>query len=117
MDGAHNLDGARALAAHARATGVRPHLLFSAMGDKDLTGMRDQLRTMAPRSVTLVRGDNPRYAAAETLQELWGSADPVLDMAAAARKLREPADAPVLVCGSLYFLGDLLRVLGIHPRF
>jgi dihydrofolate synthase/folylpolyglutamate synthase len=117
MDGAHNLDGARALAAHARATGVRPHLLFSAMGDKDLTGMRDQLASIGPRSVTLVRGDNPRYAAAATLRELWNSDLPVLDIEAAAARLREPADAPVLVCGSLYFLGDLLRALDIHPRF
>jgi dihydrofolate synthase/folylpolyglutamate synthase len=117
MDGAHNLDGARALATHARATGVRPHLVFSAMGDKDLTGMRAQLMTMEPRSVTLVRGDNPRYATAEALRELWGAGLPVLDIDSAANRLREPQEGYRLVCGSLYFLGDLLRSLGLVPHF
>jgi len=117
MDGAHNLDGARALAAHARAAGVRPHLMFSAMGDKDLTGMKAQLDTMAPASVTLVRGANPRYATAESLQALWGAGHPVLDIAAAADRLREPAPGPRLVCGSLYFLGDLLKALKLNPTF
>jgi folylpolyglutamate synthase/dihydropteroate synthase len=68
---------------------------------------------MDPASVTLVRGDNPRYASAETLQALWGPRE-VLDIAAAARRLREPLEAdgsPRLVCGSLYFIGDLLKAL------
>jgi dihydrofolate synthase/folylpolyglutamate synthase len=126
MDGAHNLDGARSLAAHAVATGVKPHLLFSAMGDKDLTGMKAQLETMAPASVTLVRGENPRYATAEALRALWGAGLEVLDIPAAAGRLREPRRetstcggpaGPRLVCGSLYFIGDLLKALGIRPTF
>ena len=117
MDGAHNLDGTRTLAAHARATGVHPHVYFSAMGDKDLTGMAGQLRTMAPASVTLVRGENVRYASAEALRAAWGADLEVLDLPGAADRLRLPADAPLLVCGSLYFIGDLLKTLGITPQF
>jgi dihydrofolate synthase/folylpolyglutamate synthase len=116
MDGAHNPHGARSLAAHARATGVRPHLFFSAMGDKDLTGMRTELAAMEPASVTLVRGDNPRYASAEALRELWGADLEVLDIEAAAQRLKQPtnpAAAPRLVCGSLYFIGDLLKALDL----
>jgi dihydrofolate synthase/folylpolyglutamate synthase len=112
MDGAHNPHGARSLAAHARATSVKPHLFFSAMGDKDLTGMKAELSTMEPTSVTLVRGDNPRYATVEVLRALWGPGLEVLDIAAAAQRLREPAAGIRLVCGSLYFIGDLLRALG-----
>jgi dihydrofolate synthase/folylpolyglutamate synthase len=117
MDGAHNLDGARSLAAHARATAVKPHLFFSAMGDKDLTGMQGQLATMAPASVTLVRGTNPRYASAEALRALWGSGLEVLDIPEAARRLRNSHPGCRLVCGSLYFIGDLLKELGIQPTF
>jgi dihydrofolate synthase/folylpolyglutamate synthase len=117
MDGAHNLDGARSLAAHARGTGVKPHLLFSAMGDKDLTGMKAQLETMAPASVTLVRGDNPRYATAEALRALWGAQLDVLDIDTAAQRLRQRHPGVRLVCGSLYFIGDLLKALGIQPTF
>ena len=117
MDGAHNPHGARSLAVHARATGVRPHLYFSAMGDKDLTAMRTELAAMEPASVTLVRGDNPRYATAGALRTLWGAGLEVLDIAEAARRLRAPAQAPRLVCGSLYFIGDLLKALDLRPTF
>jgi folylpolyglutamate synthase/dihydropteroate synthase len=116
MDGAHNLDGARTLAAHARATGVHPHLLFSAMGDKDLAGMARTLKTMAPASVTLVRGENPRYASAQALQAAWGADLEVLDIPTAAARLAQPGPGPRLVCGSLYFIGDLLTTLGINPH-
>lgn len=117
MDGAHNLDGTRTLARHARATGVKPHLIFSAMGDKDLAGMARHLGTIEPASVTLVRGDNVRYASAEALRAVWGADLEVLDLPAAALRLRQPCPELRLVCGSLYFIGDLLRVLGIQPRF
>ena len=122
MDGAHNPHGARSLAGHARATGVRPHLFFSAMGDKDLTGMRAELSRMEPAAITLVRGDNPRYATAEALRALWGAGLEVLDIETAAGRLRQSAGAsapaaPTLVCGSLYFIGDLLRALGLDPTF
>jgi len=116
MDGAHNLDGARRLADHAVATGVRPHLYFSAMGDKDLAGMRDELVRMRPARVTLVRGENPRYATAQALRAVWGEGCEVLDIAQAAARLRAPEATPRLVSGSLYFIGDLLQSLGIDPR-
>lgn len=115
MDGAHNLDGARRLADHAVATGVHPHLYFSAMGDKDLTGMRDQLSRMGPVRVTLVHGENPRYATPGALRAVWGEGCEVLDIAQAAARLKAPDASPRLVSGSLYFIGDLLRSLGIEP--
>ena len=115
MDGAHNLDGARTLSAHAQATGVKPHIWFAAMGDKDLAGMARHLKAMAPASVTLVRGENPRYATAAALRAAWGEDLPVLDLQEAGRALRQSAPGPRLVCGSLYFIGDLLRTLAINP--
>lgn len=116
LDGAHNLDGARRLAEHARATGTRPHLLFSAMGDKDLAGMATELGRIQPAGVTLVRGTrNPRYASVEALRAAWGADREVLDLDQAAARLRQPDATPRLVCGSLYFIGDLLRALGMRP--
>ena len=115
MDGAHNLDGARRLSAHAQACGVKPHLIFSAMGDKDLAGMAASLLAMEPISVTLVRGENPRYATAEALTAVFGEQLQVLDIHEAAARLRQPCGEFRLVCGSLYFIGDLLRDLGLDP--
>jgi dihydrofolate synthase/folylpolyglutamate synthase len=115
MDGAHNPDGARVLADHALSCGVRPHLLVGSMGDKDLRGVAQELKRMRPLSVTFVQGDAPRYATAQALGEAWGLAAPLLDLRQAAVRLRAQAEAPRLVTGSLYLLGDLLRELGIKP--
>ena len=115
-DGAHNPDGARALAGHIRACGVRPHLLFGVMADKDIGAMVAELRTTRPRSVTLAKGADERYAGADALHAAWGDGLEVIDLQEAARRLRQSADGPRLVTGSLFFIGDLLRTLGIEPR-
>jgi dihydrofolate synthase/folylpolyglutamate synthase len=114
MDGAHNPDGARALADHALACGVRPHLYFGAMSDKDLAGVARELKRLRPLSITFIRGDAPRYASEAQLQEAWGAEASLLTVAEAAAQLGTPADAPRLVTGSLYLLGDLLREMGVR---
>lgn len=115
MDGAHNPDGARALADHALACGVRPHLVFGAMGDKDLAGVARELKRMRPLSVTFVRGEADRYATAQDLRVAWELDAPMLTLSETAAQLRDPVETPRLVTGSLYLLGDLLRELGIRP--
>jgi len=116
VDGAHNPDGAATVARHALACGVRPHLFFGAMGDKDLPQMAATLKTMNPRFVTLVKGANERYASVEALRAAWGEDLPLLDIDALAARLRTP-DADIrLVTGSLFMLGDLLRALGVVPQ-
>lgn len=112
MDGAHNPDGARVLADHALACDVRPHLYFGAMGDKDLVGVARELKRLRPLSVTFIQGDAPRYAKALDLQNAWAMEAPMLTVREAVAELKAPADAPRLVTGSLYLLGDLLRELG-----
>jgi dihydrofolate synthase/folylpolyglutamate synthase len=113
MDGAHNPEGARALADHALACGVRPHLYLGAMGDKDLAGVARELKRMRPLSVTFLQGDAPRYASAQDLCGAWGLDAPMLMTHEAAAHLRARADAPRLITGSLYLLGDLIRELHI----
>lgn len=115
MDGAHNPDGAAALAAHLRNTHTRPHLLFGAMGDKDLASVAQILRGTDPASVTLVRGENERYATAEALQQAWGHPFEVLDIPQACAHLQSARPGPRLVTGSLFLIGDLLRALDIQP--
>jgi dihydrofolate synthase/folylpolyglutamate synthase len=115
MDGAHNPDGARVLAEHAVACGVRPHLYFGAMRDKDLAGVARELKRLGPLSVTFVKGEAPRYATGEALAEAWGFQARLLTVAEASARLRGPSSAPRLVTGSLFLLGDLLGDLGIRP--
>jgi len=115
MDGAHNPDGARVLADHALACGVRPHLYVGSMGDKDLAGVAQELKRMRPLSVTFVQGDAPRYASSQALSDAWGLDAPMLTIRQASAHLRAEAEAPRLVTGSLYLLGDLLRQMEIRP--
>jgi dihydrofolate synthase/folylpolyglutamate synthase len=122
MDGAHNPDGAKALASHALHCGVWPHVMFGAMGDKDIPSVAAELLRMEPRSLTFVRGREARYAAPGALRAAFGAkgADaPVLDIRAAAQRIREHDAAhpgeTLLVTGSLYMLGDLIRGLDLDP--
>ncbi|HTL99014.1 MAG TPA: Mur ligase family protein [Holophagaceae bacterium] len=122
MDGAHNPDGAKALASHALRSNAWPHLMFGAMSDKDIAGVAAELSRMEPRTLTFVRGPDPRYAAPEQLRQAFGAKGagaPVLDIAGAAARIRahdaEHPDEILLVTGSLYLLGDLLRELSIQP--
>jgi dihydrofolate synthase/folylpolyglutamate synthase len=115
-DGAHNPDGAQAAAAHVRACGIHPHLIFGVMVDKDIAPMAQAFKATGPRSVTLVQGTNERYAGPEALHKAWGEDLEVIGLEEAAKRLRQPADGPRLVTGSLFFIGDLLRTLGIAPQ-
>ncbi|HET6330721.1 MAG TPA: Mur ligase family protein [Holophagaceae bacterium] len=122
MDGAHNPDGARALASHALRCGIWPHVLFGAMGDKDIEGVAAELLRMEPRSLAFVRGADARYAAPSALRAAFharGADAPVLDIKTAAKRVREHDAAHpgelLLVTGSLYLLGDLMRELKLDP--
>jgi folylpolyglutamate synthase/dihydropteroate synthase len=118
FDGAHNTNGAEALADHIKRFQARPHLLFSAMGDKDLIGMARALAATEPSCVALVQGEEGRYSTPQALQSAWqeaGYADlPMHTLKEAAAKLRANTSDKYIVTGSLYFLGHLLKELNIH---
>jgi dihydrofolate synthase/folylpolyglutamate synthase len=116
LDGAHNPDGAEALALWLDSEGLsgRIDLLFGAMGDKDLTGLAGPLAERA-RHVVLAAPPSPRAASPEALRERLGRVE-----ARAASSVAEalswlddaaPGAPPVLVAGSLYLVGEVLRIL------
>jgi len=118
LDGAHNADGARALAAaldrHAPwlASG-RPTLILGILADKDVPGMVAALRQAwslrGARVLATPVPDTPRSLDAVELAGVWGpGAEPTasvdealeLGLAAAARE-----GGPLVVAGSLYLVG------------
>jgi len=117
FDGAHNVNGAEALADHIIKCGVRLHLFFSAMSDKDISGMAKALASANPLSVTIVQGEESRYAPPEAMRNAWSCAGyenpPMLTMNGLASLLKKNTRDTCLVTGSLYFLGHLLRELNI----
>jgi dihydrofolate synthase/folylpolyglutamate synthase len=115
LDAAHNVDGARALAAYLAAAAPRP-LVFAAMRDKDAAGM---LRALAPSIAGLIvtRASNRRSAEPADLAALAREAAPALPLDVAATPAEALAlawrqSARITVAGSIFLLGDVIRELG-----
>jgi dihydrofolate synthase/folylpolyglutamate synthase len=120
-DGAHNHEGAAALAdALPEVVGDRPVVgVVAILDDKDANGM---LRALLPRfqSVVFTRATNPRSLSPGTLdslaRQLGGpEAETVADPRRALARAREIAGAggAVVATGSIYLIADLVREPGV----
>jgi dihydrofolate synthase/folylpolyglutamate synthase len=119
LDGAHNPDGARALAAHVAGLGIPPErvaLVFGALADKDWAGMLDALAPVATRRlyVTPQAASRGAAVASEMAARHPGVAADSLDAALGA--LAANAPSLIVVCGSLVLVGQArAKLLGL-PR-
>jgi dihydrofolate synthase / folylpolyglutamate synthase len=129
-DGAHNLDGVRELShAWREDMGLEPPvaIVFAAGRDKDARAMLQRLHAFAPRaSFTLTRTRNDRALGAE---ELAAHAAALGLAAATAPSVREAlapwldhgadgrgkASGRVLLCGSLFAVGEAMEAFGGAP--
>lgn len=111
LDGAHNREAALALAAALDEVGLPEHisLLFSCLHDKPLAEMA---AILAPRvgRVTVVPLDSPRAVPAGELAAAFPGAVVAADVAGALAAC--PTPGPTLVTGSLYLVGEVLRLTG-----
>jgi len=119
LDGAHNPAGARALAAYLRGLGPFV-LLFGVMRDKRADGMARALFPLA-REVVLTRPPLERAAAPERVARRAGRFAKRLHRVPTpgralglARRLAR-GHGPVVVAGSLYLVGEVLRLVS-RPR-
>jgi dihydrofolate synthase/folylpolyglutamate synthase len=116
LDGAHNPDGARSLAAALRAefAGERFVVILGAMRDKDLAGMLVELAPLTSRLIA-VRSSSPRARAAEEIaraasdQGLAATSSPSVSAALA----RARGNGRVVVCGSLAVVAEARAALGL----
>ena len=118
LDAAHNPAGAAALASYLneQTEGRFPPLVFAAMRDKDIDGMLGALAPHVARLV-LTRASNTRSADPEVLADCARRIAPALS----AIVTRSPAEAlgaawqtsrRILVAGSIFLLGDVMKELG-----
>lgn len=114
LDGAHNPEGARELAAYLDEAGLsgKIDLLFGGLKEKDLSTM---FGTLAPRArrIVLVTTGSPRAETAATLGARFGIAPENLadDPMAGVRLLERdpvPGAGPILATGSLVLVGEIL---------
>jgi len=117
LEGAHNAEGARALRNYLmRWEDCDLHMVFGALGDKDIQRMGGLLFPLA-RSIHLAPVANPRSARPADIAALH----PRMRMrmrvhASASSALRAaweecPRDGLAVVTGSLYLLGELMPIL------
>ena len=122
LDAAHNPAGAWALrAAIAERFGDRaPVMVFGAMQDKAIAEMTEILFPLAERVVVTPVG-NPRSATAQSIQDAARRTGAEIEIASspaeALRRARELAKngTPIVVTGSIYLIGEIMRELGIRP--
>jgi dihydrofolate synthase/folylpolyglutamate synthase len=115
LDGAHNPHGARALAATWREVfgDVKARVIFGAVNDKDHGAVIAELQPIADRFI-FTTIDSPRAVPAAALATaVPGSAVTASVRDALAAASRSP-DAPVLLCGSLFLVGEALSILDPH---
>ncbi|WP_189643233.1 bifunctional folylpolyglutamate synthase/dihydrofolate synthase [Deinococcus piscis] len=122
LDGAHNPDGAQALADTLDLLELPPvRLIFGTSADK---AVEEMVQVLAPRvsDVILTQAQwSPRAAEPSFLRPLWEAqgipvreaALPVQALALAAPPSwsTAPAAAPTVVCGSLYLVGEVRGLL------
>ncbi|MDD7281638.1 bifunctional folylpolyglutamate synthase/dihydrofolate synthase [Floccifex sp.] len=99
LDGAHNVDGIRSLVNSVKEW--KGSIYFSALSDKDVKEMLDILNTLhCP--ITLVHIDSYRAYDLDSLHY------PVISKEELIKKINNPSE-DMLVCGSLYFMGEILE--------
>lgn len=123
LDGAHNPAAASQLARTWRETfdGERATLVLGILGDKDVRAICEALLPIAETVIaTPVR--NPRTAPAPELCAIVhsllapGIACEVADDLATALERAAMRTARILVCGSLFLVGEALTLFGGQPR-
>jgi dihydrofolate synthase/folylpolyglutamate synthase len=117
LDAAHNPAGAASLASYLASEGGQPRpLVFAAMRDKDVTAMFAALLPAVGRLI-LTRASNARSADPESLAQQARAAAPALPIEvvpdlAAALDAAWRADSRIVVAGSIFLLGDVIKAVG-----
>ena len=117
LDAAHNPAGAAALASYLHSLGgPKPTLVFGAMRDKDLNGMLTVLLPAFGRMI-VTRPSNPRAADPEELVARVRAIAPALPVEivpvpAAALAAATTTPSLIVVAGSIFLLGDVIREMG-----
>jgi dihydrofolate synthase/folylpolyglutamate synthase len=121
LDGAHNPDGARALAAAlAQLAGRTPYgLIFGCARDKDAAGMLRQLLGRAAGVWTAAAAEpraTPPDALAAIIRRLGRRAEPAASVASALAAARAGGTRLVVVAGSLRVVAEARQALNLAPQ-
>lgn len=111
LDGGHNADAGRAIAQHFDDSGNRIHLIIGMLANKDPAAIIAPLHDRLASITALPVPGHAWHAAAAFGAKAKAAGD--IDAALAALKIR--SDDCVLIAGSLYLAGEVLRANGQLP--
>jgi dihydrofolate synthase / folylpolyglutamate synthase len=121
LDGAHNPEGAAALAAYIRDSLRKPVVLvFDAMKDKDIRKIGRALFPLA-RKIVLTRVPMARAASPEDVLGLFPETadkavcEPDIRKALSRAVAEAGAGTPVVVAGSLFLVGEAKKIFNRRP--
>jgi dihydrofolate synthase/folylpolyglutamate synthase len=121
-DAAHNVSAMRALVRSLEAVGIAPDVtVFGVLRDKDYRRMIGLLAERS-RQFVFTKPDSPRALSISSLRSVGREHGLRFTAhASAARALEEGlaacgAEGTMLVCGSLYLLGEVMSHLGYRPH-
>ena len=111
LDGAHNADALSNLVEFlTRHTREPRTLVFSIMRDKDMTPVGERLEACF-QNIYLTVMDSPRAAPLEALEELLPSGIRAGDPLSAYRRALDSSAETIVVAGSFYLIGEMLKSL------
>lgn len=110
IDGAHNLDGIKALKQSLSELNKPITLVMAMMEDK---AYEDCIREIVPIAERVIATElsMPRCLKAEKLAEIAGDAEVIPDIQAAMAAAQKDKDGIICVCGSLYLAGEARKIL------
>jgi dihydrofolate synthase/folylpolyglutamate synthase len=121
-DGAHNPDGLDALARAWPLLGLEPPggVVFACSSDKPAPAMLRRLARFAPGATLYATQSSsertqPAEALADAARAAGLHADARPDLEDAVREALRRSRPPVLLCGSLFAVGDAMRATGCPP--
>jgi len=118
LDGGHNAAAGQALAQHLASLPPRPtHLICGMLNTKDVTGYLKPLADVAQSLIAVsIPGEANTLSCAETAAAATGCGLPASEAdtveAAIAQITAANKDCRILICGSLYLAGAILRENG-----
>ena len=114
LDAAHNPEGAAVLGEFLERMGVSYDLLFGVLADKDASAMLGHLAPRA-RRIVLTTPASPRARTPEELLSLLPGREPDVriepEPAAALDRALELNGETLVICGSIYLLGEIRKKL------
>lgn len=114
LDGGHNRDAGTALAKFLQQQEIAPHLVLGMIAGKDPAALLDPLHRLV-ETVTLVPVPGHDFLPPEAFAEYPLATATAPDVATALRDLEPRNPRSVLIAGSLYLAGAVLRENGEWP--